>query len=197
MQPTRPFSTPDAVALGHRAVSRNTFVTATIGTIRDLNRAARLRPPIFAKQRRPSQRRHRCDAAMAPAATAPSIEKVQAILLLGSPGSRWIPLLLPGGVRPRFCLSNLRALAPQLGSNRKSLVIVGTCVNEPSRWSPTDRQLSLYCTRRSCFAPISSGGPSWPRRRWWWRRRGTAPRVRNAYSTQSSTDIASCLARVR
>src|SRR6476469_8708233 len=25
---------------------------------------------------------------------------------------------------------------------------------------------------------------------WWWRRRGTAPRVRNAYSTQHSTDIA-------
>ncbi len=27
-------------------------------------------------------------------------------------------------------------------------------------------------------------------RRWWWRRRGTAPRVRNAYSAKYSTDIA-------
>ena len=27
---------------------------------------------------------------------------------------------------------------------------------------------------------------------WWWRRRGTAPRVRSAYSTQQSTDIAGC-----
>jgi hypothetical protein len=74
--------------------------------------------------------------------------------------NRWNPLLLPGGVRPRFCPLNLRALAPQLGSNRKSLVIVGTCVNEPSRWSHTDRQPGLYCTRRSYFAPISSGGSS-------------------------------------
>jgi hypothetical protein len=98
---------------------------------------------------------------------------------------RWNPLLLPGGVQPRFCPLNLRALAPQLGSNRKSLVIVGTCVNEPSRWSHTDRQSGLYCTRRSCFAPISSGGSYGSAfRRWWWRRRGTAPRVRNAYSTR-------------
>ena len=75
--------------------------------------------------------------------------------------NRWNPLLLPGGVRPRFCPLNLRALAPQLGSNRKILVIVGTCVNEPSRWSHTDRQPGLYCTRRSCFAPISNGGKPW------------------------------------
>ena len=34
-------------------------------------------------------------------------EKVQGILLPGSPGGRWNPLLLPGGVRPRFCLCNL------------------------------------------------------------------------------------------
>ena len=72
--------------------------------------------------------------------------------------NRWIPLLLPGGVRPRFCPLNLRALAPQLGSNRKSLVIVGTCVNEPLRSAHTDRQPGHYCTRRSYFAPISSGG---------------------------------------
>ena len=84
-------------------------------------------------------------------------EKVRGILLPGSLGGRWIPLLLPGGVRPRFCLSNLKALASQLGSNCKSLIIVGTCVNEPSRWSPADRQPGLYCTRRSCFAPISNG----------------------------------------
>jgi len=51
----------------------------------------------------------------------------------------------------------------------------------------TDRQSRLYCTRRSYFAPISNGATS---RGWWWRRRGTAPRVRSAYSTQQSTDIA-------
>jgi len=71
--------------------------------------------------------------------------------------NRWNPLLLPGGVRPRFCPLNLKALASQLGSNRKSLVIVGTCVNGPLRWTHTDRQPGLYCIRRSCFAPISSG----------------------------------------
>ena len=124
--------------------------------------------------------------------------KVQGILLPGSPGGRWNPLLLPGGVQPRFRPSNLLPLGHQLRGNRKSLIIVGTCVNEPLRWSHTDRQPGLYCTRRSCFAPISSGGFSRKShfsaqktdRRWWWRRRGTAPRVRNAYSTQYSTDIA-------
>ena len=125
---------------------------------------------------------------------AEEFEKVREVLLPGPPGGRWNPLLLPGGVRPRFCPLNLRPLGPQLGSNRKSLVIVGTCVNEPSRWSHTDRQPGLYCTRRSCFAPISSIEII---RCWWWRRRGTAPRVRNAYSTQSSTDIAGYPAPLR
>ena len=38
---------------------------------------------------------------------ASRIEKgVQGILLPGSPGGRWNPLLLPGGVRPRFCPNN-------------------------------------------------------------------------------------------
>ena len=70
--------------------------------------------------------------------------------------NRWNPLLLPGGVQPRFCPCNLWPLGRQLRGNRKSLIIVGTCVIEPSRWSPTDRQLGLYCTRRSYFAPISN-----------------------------------------
>ena len=33
-------------------------------------------------------------------------KKVQGILLPGSPGGRWNPLLLPGGVQPRFCPNN-------------------------------------------------------------------------------------------
>ena len=84
--------------------------------------------------------------------------KVQGILLPGSPGGRWNPLLLPGGVQPRFCPNNVWPLGRQLRGNRKSLIIVGTCVIEPLRWSHTDRQPGLYCTRRSYFAPISNGG---------------------------------------
>ena len=74
-----------------------------------------------------------------------------------SPG-RWNPLLLPGGVRPRFCQCNFRPLGPQLRGNRKSLIIVGTCVNEPLRWTHTDRQPGLYHIRRSYFAPINNRG---------------------------------------
>ena len=41
---------------------------------------------------------------------------------------RWNPLLLPGGVRPRFCPCNVRPLGRQLRGNCERLVIVGTCV---------------------------------------------------------------------
>src|SRR4029453_13075474 len=64
--------------------------------------------------------------------------------------ARWGPTALQ--------LCNFNPLGSQLRSKSERLVIVGTCVNEPSRWSHTDRQSSLYCTRRSYFAPISSGG---------------------------------------
>lgn len=33
--------------------------------------------------------------------------KVRGVLLLGPPGGRRNPLLLPGAVQPRFCLTNL------------------------------------------------------------------------------------------
>ena len=42
--------------------------------------------------------------------------------------NRWNPLLLPGGVRPRFCLCKIRPLGRQLRSNCERLIIVGTCV---------------------------------------------------------------------
>jgi hypothetical protein len=54
-------------------------------------------------------------------------QKVRRILLPGSSGSRWNPLLLPGGVQPRFCPYNVRPLGHQLRGNRERLVIVGTC----------------------------------------------------------------------
>ena len=47
---------------------------------------------------------------------------------------RWNPLLLPGGVRPRFSFVTSDPLGRQLRSKSERLVIVGTCVNEPSRW---------------------------------------------------------------
>src|SRR3954469_14009675 len=60
--------------------------------------------------------------------------------------ARWGPTALK--------LCNFSPLGRQLRGNRECLVVVGTCVHEPSRWSPTDRQPRLYCTRRSYFAPI-------------------------------------------
>ena len=44
--------------------------------------------------------------------------------------NRWNPLLLPGGVRPRFCPCNFSPLGRQLRSNCERLVIVGTCGDE-------------------------------------------------------------------
>jgi len=35
------------------------------------------------------------------------LRKVRRVLLPGPSGGRWNPLLLPGAVQPRFCLSNL------------------------------------------------------------------------------------------
>jgi len=96
--------------------------------------------------------------------------------------ARWGPTALK--------LCNVCPLGRQLRGNSECLVVVGTCGYEPSRWSHADRQPGLYCTRRSCFAPISSSAKAVCQRCWWWRRRGTAPRVRNAYSTRHSTGIA-------
>jgi len=52
-------------------------------------------------------------------------------------------------------------------------------VNEPSRWlNPIGNQAFI-----ALVDPISPPSATASSRGWWWRRRGTAPRVRNAYST--------------
>jgi len=92
--------------------------------------------------------------------------------------ARWGPTALK--------LCNVSPLGPQLRGNRECLVVVGTCVNEPSRWpGPIGNRVFI-----ALVDPISPPSETAEIRGFWWRRRGTAPRVRNAYSTRQSTDIA-------
>ena len=92
--------------------------------------------------------------------------------------ARWGPTALK--------LCNVCPLGRQLRGNRECLVVVGTCVNEPSRWpGPIGNRVFI-----ALVDPISPPSETAETRDFWWRRRGTAPRVRNAYSTRQSTDIA-------
>src|SRR6185436_10350464 len=94
--------------------------------------------------------------------------------------ARWGPTALK--------LYNVRPLGPQLRGKSERLVIVGTCVNEPSRWLNPIGNRDFIALVDPVSPPSATLVCS---RGWWWRRRGTAPRVRNAYSTRYSTDIAS------
>src|SRR6185369_14895270 len=59
--------------------------------------------------------------------------------------ARWGPTALK--------LSNFSPLGRQLGSNRERLVIVGTCVYEPSRWHPYRSAIASLLHSSILFRP--------------------------------------------
>ncbi|VVS98155.1 hypothetical protein SPHINGO361_100309 [Sphingomonas sp. EC-HK361] len=86
-------------------------------------------------------------------------EEVRGVLLPGPPGGRWNPLLLPGGVRPRY-------LGVTLGREALSYAAIASAslslalVYGPSRWSHSEQKAAPFNTRRSWFGPVRG-----PRRR--------------------------------
>jgi len=56
-------------------------------------------------------------------------------------------------------------------------------VNEPSRWLNPIGNQAFTALVDPISPPSAAAEKRSARRCWWWRRRGTAPRVRNAYST--------------
>src|SRR3954469_15983147 len=90
--------------------------------------------------------------------------------------ARWGPTALK--------LCNFSPLGRQLRGKSERLVIVGTCVYEPSRWHPYRSAIASLLHSSILFRPHQQHRTFPCVRCWWWRRRGTAPRVRSAYSTQ-------------
>src|SRR5438270_9675808 len=70
--------------------------------------------------------------------------------------NRWNPLLLPGGVQPRFSFVTSDRQAVSYAARASASLSLALVFMSRHGGIHTDRQSRLYCTRRSYFAPISN-----------------------------------------
>src|SRR5438270_7309252 len=70
--------------------------------------------------------------------------------------NRWNPLLLPGGVQPRFSFVTSDRQAVSYAAIASASLSLALVFMSRHGGIHTDRQSRLYCTRRSYFAPISN-----------------------------------------